>query len=179
MMNKKWIKFSSVALLTLYLAACDTPDEEAVEEESAEIVEEEEMSETADQSEEESGETDEEIDSDSDIEDDEEADSQAEQDEPAADLMETVQIEGMGEYYHTGDLVELTAVLSEDSDYDDWHWYLRTDDDSEWEMISGQNTNEFIGEAPEHTVEMRAVLYDDDHQAYAESEVIELEVDNH
>lgn len=177
-MNKKWIKLSSVALLSLYLAACDANDEEVSEDQSAELVEEEtteieESDENLDSDEEES-------ESETDLEEDEEsADTHEENDAADADVMETIQIEGVGDHYHTGELVELTAVLEEENEYDDWHWYMRTDEEAEWEMISGQNSDEYIGEAPEQTVDMRVVLYDDSHEAYAQSEPVELEVDNH
>ncbi|MCC5894281.1 MAG: hypothetical protein JJU16_02335 [Alkalibacterium sp.] len=178
-MNKKWIKLSSVALLSLYLAACDTNnDDETAEEEVSEVFEEEEdadsyLDEEAEESEEEETETEEEADT------AEESDSHEEFDDADAEAEESIIIEGMGEHYHTGELVELTAVPSEDTEYDDWHWYTRADENAEWEMISGQNSNEYIGEAPEETIEMRVVLYDDSHEAYAQSEPIELEVDNH
>lgn len=161
-MNKKWIKLSSIALMSLYLAACDTEDEEVVEDEPTEIVEEDESTEPG------------EVEGDS-----EETDSHEENDDADAEVTESIEIEGVAAHYHTGELVELTAVLSEDTDYDDWHWYIRASEEDDWEMVSGQNSSEYIGEAPEETVEIRAVLYDDSHQAYAQSEPVELEVDNH
>lgn len=171
-MNRKWIKLSSVALLSLYLAACDTNnDEDVVEDESAEIVEEDESTEVADSEEE----TDEDHDQDEDHEDEDHHDHSS----PDEGVQEMIEIEGMAQHYHTGELVELVAVLSEDSEYDDWHWYTRTDEESEWEIISGQNTDEYVGEAPEESLEMRAVLYDDEHNPFAESAPVELEVDNH
>lgn len=176
MMTNKWIKLSGVALMSLYLAACDT-DEEVVEDDSTEVVEEEETDET----EEETEESEEESDMDS---EDEEADSDLDEDAESADSEETesmhaMSIEGMDHHYHTGALVELTAVLEEDTDYDDWHWYIRDNDESEWEMMPDYDSNELVMAAPEETVELRAVLYDDNHEIYAESDPIELEVDNH
>ncbi|TVP90995.1 hypothetical protein [Alkalibacterium sp.] len=180
-MNNKWIKLSSVALLSLYLAACDN-DEEVLEDDSAEVVEEE--AETEDETAEEVEEEESDLDSEEDSEEEEDSELDTEEDADSADSEEmgsiyTLDIEGMDHHYHTGELVELTAVLEEDSDYNDWHWYMREDEDSEWEIISGQGTSELMIEAPESTVDIRAALYDDSHDLYAESDPIELEVDNH
>ncbi|OJF95501.1 hypothetical protein [Alkalibacterium sp. 20] len=176
-MNKKWIKLSSVALLSLYLAACDTTEEAVVEEDVSEIAEEdttevveEDTSEIAEEGEDET-------------EEDLKADDHGHDDEDhahsEADSGESIEIEGMDHHYHTGALVELTAVMAEDSEYEDWHWYMRADEESEWEVFPGQNSNEFFIEAPEDNVEIRAVLYDNENNPYAESTPIELAVDNH
>lgn len=180
-MNSKWIKLSGVALMSLYLAACDT-DEDVVEDDSAEVVEDEETDVAEEEIvEEDVEESEEEADMDS---EDEEADSDLDEDSESADSEEmasvyTVEIEGMDHHYHTGELVELTAVLEEDTDYDDWHWYIRDNAESDWTMMPDYDSNELVMAAPEETVELRAALYDDNHEVFAESEPIELEVDNH
>ncbi|WP_423188537.1 hypothetical protein ACO1PF_07960 [Alkalibacterium sp. f15] len=180
-MNKKWVKISSVALMSLYLAACDTTEEEVVEEDTLEIVEAEEALVVEDDSDEDT-----ELDGDTDHHDEDEAQGGHDHDEDdeehsvsEADVEESIEIEGMAHHYHTGQLVELTAIPEDDGEYDDWHWYMRADEESEWEMFSGQNSNEFFIEAPEDSVEIRVVLYDNEHKAHAESVPVELEVDNH
>lgn len=182
-MNNKWIKLSGVALMSLYLAACDA-DEEVVEDDSTEMVEDEE----ADVAEEESAEEEEALDTEDEASEEEETDTGLEEEEEtedeSADSEEaagiyTLEIEGMDHHYHTGELVELTAVLEEETGYDDWHWYIRDNEESEWEMMPDYDSNELVMAAPEQTVELRAALYDDSHELYAESDPIELEVDNH
>lgn len=174
-MNKKWIKLSSVALMSLYLAACETTNDEEVEgDELSEVFEDDASVEDTEGVDEEAEDTDEATD-----ESVEEPDDHEENDDADAEVTESLVIEGMEEHYHSGALVELTAVLEEDTEYDDWHWYSRTDEESDWEMISGQNSSDYIGEAPDESVEMRVVLYDDSHEAYAQSEPVELEIDNH
>ncbi|GIN70216.1 hypothetical protein J14TS2_06910 [Bacillus sp. J14TS2] len=95
------------------------------------------------------------------------------------DAAASISIEGKADHYHTGGEIELTANLSEDVDYDHWHWYQRANADEEWEVISGQGTEKLTLEVPEESFEVRAVLYDEDHNTYAESEPIELTIDNH
>ncbi|GAB2567809.1 metal ABC transporter solute-binding protein, Zn/Mn family [Gracilibacillus alcaliphilus] len=90
-----------------------------------------------------------------------------------------VQVEGAADHYHTGDEIVLTAALSEDIDYNHWHWYQRTNADEEWEAISGQSTETFTLEAPEESFEVQAVIYDNDHNVYGESEPIAIHIDNH
>lgn len=179
-MLNKWVKLSGIALMSLYLAACDTADNEGVEENTTDVAEEEETEdELADEAE-----TEEDSDEDTETEETADMDAQDEEehddhDEADAEVAELITIEGMADHYHTGELVELTAVMSEETDYDDWHWYSREDDADEWELISGQHSQDLIMEAPDATVDVRAVLYDDAHAPYAQSESVELEVDNH
>lgn len=91
----------------------------------------------------------------------------------------SISIEGQSDHYHTGDQIELTANLSEDVDYDHWHWYQRTSDEEEWEAVPDQGSESFSLEAPDESFEVQAVLYDDDHNVYAESEPVALTIDNH
>lgn len=90
-----------------------------------------------------------------------------------------IEIEGLGDHYHTGDTVELTAVLSEDVDYDHWHWYIKESDQTEWEAASGQQGETFTGEATTDGLEIKATLYDGDHEVYAESEPVTIVIDDH
>ncbi|MGG1593841.1 ZinT/AdcA family metal-binding protein [Terribacillus saccharophilus] len=90
-----------------------------------------------------------------------------------------IEIEGLGDHYHTGDTIELTAVLSEDVDYDHWHWYIKESDQTEWEAASGQQGETFTGEATTDGLEIKATLYDGDHEVYAESEPVTIVIDDH
>ncbi|MEK5058473.1 Mn2+/Zn2+ ABC transporter substrate-binding protein [Paenibacillus sp. FSL H7-0326] len=91
----------------------------------------------------------------------------------------SVQVEGVADHYHTGGEIKLTAKLTGDVDYDHWHWYQRASADEEWAVVSGQGTAAFTIEAPEDSFEVRAVIYDHNHNVYAESEPVELVIDNH
>ncbi|MCC5889318.1 MAG: hypothetical protein JJU01_02035, partial [Alkalibacterium sp.] len=191
----KWIKLSSVALLSLYLAACNA-DEEVVEEDSTELVEEESNDDHEHEDDDHEHEDDDHGHEDDDHghEDDdhghEDDDHEHEDDDhdhddhddhahSEADVEESVEIEGVAHHYHTGELIELTAILEEDNGYDDWHWYTREDESGEWEIVSGQHSHDFVAEAPEESMEIRAVLYDDAHAPFAQSSPVEIEVDNH
>lgn len=169
-MNTKLVKLSSVLVLGAYLAACGDAGDETTEEET-EIVEETEESEGHDQEEE----AHEEGDHDHEEDEGEAHDHDSESDEAP----EAVSLEGIEDHYHTGELIELQAILEEEVDYSDWHWYSREEGEEEWEMVEGQGTEEFLGEAPEESFEIRAVLYDDSHEAYAQSPAEEIVVDNH
>lgn len=177
-MNSKWIKLSGVALMSLYLAACDA-DEEVVEDESTELVEEDHDHDHDDDHDHEDEEHD--HDHDDDHEDEEHHDDHDHEDHAHGhdQAEESVEIDGVAHHYHTGELIELTAVLEEDGGFDDWHWYTREDDSADWEIVSGQHSNEFVAEAPEESMEIRAVLYDDAHVPFAQSAPVEIEVDNH
>ncbi|WP_440897491.1 ZinT family metal-binding protein [Amphibacillus sp. Q70] len=92
---------------------------------------------------------------------------------------EEIDIEGVADHYHTGDTIELTAILSGDVAYDHWHWYMREDDQSEWEVVSGQETETFTGEATINGLELKATLFDDDHEIFAESDPVTVIIDDH
>lgn len=173
-MKNKWIKLSSVLVLGVYLAACGNTSEEETADNSAEVVDE--TSQEEDHSHDEHDHEDEE-----DHAHDEEDHAHDEEEGHASDheAPETVEIEGVQDHYHTGGLIELTAVLDEEVDSDHWHWYVRENENAEWEVVEGQGTEEFVYEAPEESFEVRAVLFGEDHEAYVQSPPIEIEVDNH
>lgn len=93
--------------------------------------------------------------------------------------LDSLHIHGVSDHYHTGGDLELTAELGEDVDYDHWHWYQRTDENAEWQAISGQSTDNLSMEVPEESFEVQAILYDNNHEIYAESDAVEIVVDNH
>lgn len=90
-----------------------------------------------------------------------------------------ITINGLGQHYHTGDQIELTAVPSQVVDYDDWHWHTREDSEAEWEEASGQESNTFTSEADTNGLEIKATLYNDDQEIYAESEPATILIDDH
>ncbi|WP_263707759.1 metal-binding protein ZinT [Shouchella tritolerans] len=92
---------------------------------------------------------------------------------------ESIKIEGVADHYHTGDAIELTAVLDEETEYDHWHWYSRESADEEWEGVSGQETDTFTGEATIDGLEIKAVLFDHDHEPHVQSAPVKVVIDDH
>lgn len=90
-----------------------------------------------------------------------------------------ITVEGVADHYHTGDAVTLTAKVAEDVDYDHWHWYQRADENEEWSAVPGQSTDTFSVTAEDASFDVQAVLYDNDHNVFAESEAVAIEIDNH
>jgi len=82
-------------------------------------------------------------------------------------------------HYHTGDKIELSAVLDEESEYEHWHWYSRESTSEEWEVVSGQETETFIGEATTDGLELKVVLFDDNHEPIVQSEPVKIVIDDH
>lgn len=90
-----------------------------------------------------------------------------------------IDINGVADHYHTGDTIELTAVPNKIVDYDHWHWHTREDEQAEWEAVSDQESNTFTGEATTDGIQIKATLYDDDHEVFAESEPVTVVIDDH
>ncbi|WP_373471303.1 ZinT family metal-binding protein [Carnobacterium alterfunditum] len=92
---------------------------------------------------------------------------------------QSIKIDGLAEHYHTGDPVELSAVSVEETETDQWQWYARESQESKWKMVSGQRTQNFIGEAGTNGLEIKAALMDDNKETYAESEPVKIMIDDH
>ncbi|MCT1577878.1 zinc ABC transporter substrate-binding protein [Oceanobacillus kimchii] len=90
----------------------------------------------------------------------------------------SIHIDGVNDHYHSGDTVELEAHTDEDTDGDNWKWYSRTDSSEEWVEVDGQSTSQYTGTIDE-SIELKAVLADDNNEVVAESEPIQLQIDNH
>ncbi|PAE14586.1 hypothetical protein CHH91_18645, partial [Virgibacillus sp. 7505] len=73
----------------------------------------------------------------------------------------------------------LTAELDAEVDYDHWHWYTRENADDEWVTVPNQGGPEFNYEASGESFEVRAVLFDENHNEYAESDPVEIVIDDH
>ncbi len=95
--------------------------------------------------------------------------------EPPADV--TLGIENVGAHYHTGDVASLRAVPSENVS-DHYHWFTRASADAEWEVVSGafSSTYGFIVTGEQ---QVKAVLYDGNHTAIAESAPVDIHIDDH
>ncbi|MBY7142583.1 metal-binding protein ZinT [Virgibacillus sp. NKC19-3] len=149
-MKRLLISLLSLLLLSFYLTACQATESEQVETE-------------------EGGEE---------VHTDEEHDHQ-EDSESRMEAPEDIEIEGVADHYHTGDTIELTATLDEDSQFDHWHWYSREGKNGEWEVVSGQETETFTDEATVDGLEIKAVLFDNDHEPSVQSEPVEVVIDDH
>lgn len=110
---------------------------------------------------------------------DEEHDHHHDDKEQNNEAPEDIKIEGVADHYHTGDTIELTAVLDEDSEFDHWHWYSRESEDGEWEVVSGQETETFTAEAAVNGLEIKAVLFDNDHNPSVQSAPVKIVIDDH
>lgn len=94
-----------------------------------------------------------------------------------ADVEQSIQIQGLAGHYHTGDLIELQAEHEVDDDH--WHWFTKEPDAEEWELVDGQFSDTFSTVASINGLEVKAELYNDDHQLIAESEPVVIEIDDH
>ncbi|RDW17661.1 Mn2+/Zn2+ ABC transporter substrate-binding protein [Oceanobacillus arenosus] len=105
-------------------------------------------------------------------------DEEHEHGEESSDLGGTIEIEGLSDHYHSGDVVELTAIYNESGEEAHWHWYTLTSGEEEWVTVPDQETNHFEGEAIGEQ-QIKAALLGDDHQVIAESEAVIIEVNDH
>ncbi|MGO1923740.1 MAG: ZinT family metal-binding protein [Jeotgalicoccus sp.] len=85
-------------------------------------------------------------------------------------------IDGLSDHYHTGDNAELTVSSEVESD-GHWHWYT-SEDGKEWAAIDGEYEDTLSIKAADGQY-IKALLYDSDHNIAAESESIEITVDDH
>ncbi|MFS0659582.1 zinc ABC transporter substrate-binding protein [Niallia alba] len=110
----------------------------------------------------------------------EEADKNHEQEsESTPETADTVAIVGLADHYHTGDVVSLVAQLKEEVDYDHWHWYTRNSEEEEWEVVTGQGTDHFEYKTTGESFEVKAVLFDDEHNTFAETEPVSIVINDH
>ena len=91
----------------------------------------------------------------------------------------SITIDGLAGHYHTGDSIQLIAHLSEESDHDHWHWYTLEPGADDWETVPDNGTATFGGEATIDGQQIKAVLFGDDHEVVAESEVVTISIDDH
>ncbi|MEN2767964.1 metal-binding protein ZinT [Ornithinibacillus xuwenensis] len=91
----------------------------------------------------------------------------------------SVTVAGVAEHYHTGDLVELSANTNEEVAQPHWHWFTLGLNAQEWEIVDGQTSERYEGEATTDGIQIKAVLYGDDHEVIAESEPVTITIDDH
>lgn len=90
-----------------------------------------------------------------------------------------IKVDGLAAHYHTGDQITLTASYEDGSDEDHWHWYTLVPGSEEWEVARGQHHDTYEGEADLSGLQIKAVLYGDDHEVIAESESKTIIIDDH
>jgi surface-anchored protein len=103
--------------------------------------------------------------------------------DPVDPVETTLTIEGLAHHYHTGEAIELTAVQDPQTDLDHYHWFTRSPSEDDWAVVSGALSGSVTmtaGEAPAlDGTEVIARLYDDDHNAVAESDPVTISIDDH
>ncbi len=90
-----------------------------------------------------------------------------------------IDVDGLAAHYHTGDQITLTASYEDGADIDHWHWYTLAPGSEEWEVARGQHHDTYEGEADLSGLQIKAVLYGDDHEVIAESESKTIIIDDH
>lgn len=92
----------------------------------------------------------------------------------------TVSITGLSDHYHTHDTLSLIAETTPETDHDHWHWFI-TRPGQEEAVIDGQGTHELSLEleTADNNSVIVARLYGDNHEVIAESEPVEVQIENH
>ncbi|MER7798423.1 choice-of-anchor M domain-containing protein [Microbacterium sp. NPDC096154] len=90
----------------------------------------------------------------------------------------SLSISGVAAHYHTGNVASLTAVQSPEPVSDHFHWFTRASADAEWTAVDGAYTDSY-GFVVTGEQQVKAVVYDHDHNAIAESDPVQIHVDDH
>lgn len=90
----------------------------------------------------------------------------------------TIEVNGLSGHYHTGDVVQLVADSNEDESSGNFQWYIRSDEGT-WVAVADQNTKTFEYTTTGKSFEVKAVLYDEEEKQQAQSESIEVTIDDH
>lgn len=109
----------------------------------------------------------------------EHANGEEEHDHESDGSVKKVEIVGLADHYHTGDVVSLVAQLKEEADYDHWHWYTRGSEEEDWEVVSGQGSDHFEYKTTGESFELKAALFDEEHHTFAESEPVTVFINDH
>lgn len=90
----------------------------------------------------------------------------------------TLSVTGLAHHYHTGDVAKLTAVQSPAPVSDHFHWFTRESEQAGWTAVEGAYGDSY-GFIVTHEHEVKAVLYNHAHEAIAETEPLQIEIDDH
>ncbi|WP_156968493.1 choice-of-anchor M domain-containing protein, partial [Cellulomonas bogoriensis] len=90
-------------------------------------------------------------------------------------------VTGLAHHYHAGGIASLTAVQEPDTGESHYHWFTREGDAGEWEVVPGASseTYSFVVRTADDGLQVKAVLYGQDHGVIAESEPVTIDVDDH
>ncbi len=89
----------------------------------------------------------------------------------------TVEVTGVAAHYHAGEIAVLTAAVT-GSDEDHFHWFTRPNATADWIVVPGALSGTYgFAVTSEHQV--KAVLYDHDHEVIAESDPVQIAIDDH
>ena len=89
----------------------------------------------------------------------------------------TVEVTGVAAHYHAGEIAVLNADVT-GSDEDHFHWFTRPNAAADWTVVPGALTGTYgFAVTGEHQV--KAVLYDHDHEVIAESAPVQIAIDDH
>lgn len=97
--------------------------------------------------------------------------------EDAEDI--NVTIEGLDDHYHTGSAIQLTAISNKEVEHPHWHWYTLEPGSNEWEIVEDQATKNYDGVAMTDGIQLKAVLYSENHDVLAESDSVTITIDDH
>lgn len=87
-------------------------------------------------------------------------------------------IDGVAGHYHTGGVAALTAVPSRDAGSDHYHWFTRASEADGWAVVDGAHGATY-GFVVAGSQQVKAVLYDGNHEVIAESEPAAIVIDDH
>ncbi|HZK04507.1 MAG TPA: choice-of-anchor M domain-containing protein [Actinomycetaceae bacterium] len=98
--------------------------------------------------------------------------------DPDPDPEVTLAITNASNHYHTGALASLTASQSPTTVSDHFHWFTRASDADAWEVVEGAFTDTF-GFVVVGDQQVKAAIYDREHNVIAESAPVSIHVDDH
>lgn len=90
-----------------------------------------------------------------------------------------IEIIGLAGHYHTGDVVTLMGRFEEEPKNSTWKWFMRSNPESEWTVVKGQESNRFEYNTTGESFDLRSVLYDEDNKVIAESDPVSVVIDDH
>ncbi|MFT7837875.1 choice-of-anchor M domain-containing protein [Saccharothrix sp. BKS2] len=90
-------------------------------------------------------------------------------------------ITGLAAHYHAGGVATLTAVQTPQTDEEHYHWFTRAAGETDWSFVPDAYTGRygFVVRTADDNREIKAALYNHDHQVIAESAPVVVDVDDH
>ncbi|MBM6614971.1 zinc ABC transporter substrate-binding protein [Desemzia sp. RIT804] len=98
--------------------------------------------------------------------------------EEEENVPEAIEVKGLSDHYHTGDVVQLVAQIEEYTDSGNVQWYIQSNV-GKWMAVADQKTAAFEYKTTGEDFKVKAVLYDKLGKQQAQSQDIEVVIDNH